>query len=111
MARKRNKLTDFMADNKSMCLIKECRELARMNSKNNQDGAYKRSDKRIMRSFDTLDEMESDITSSNDSLVRDPGALDETEKTPESSEHDLDNSFDEYGDRIFKVKEKVKVKY
>ena len=110
-----------MADNKSMCLIKECRELARMNSeklivlgrnsKNNQDGAYKRSDKRIMRSFDTLDEMESDITSSNDSLVRDPGALDETEKTPESSEHDLDNSFDEYGDRIFKVKEKVKVKY
>jgi len=77
MTTKRNKLTDFMASNKSMCLIKECREMARMNCQADSGRGRNKPESigssrirrtgnnRIMRSFDTLDELESDITSSN----------------------------------------------
>ena len=37
--------------------------------------------------------------------MRDSGAIEEDEpemKTPESSEHDLDDSFDEFGERVEK---------
>ena len=78
--RKRTKLAEFMQKNKSMSLIKECRELMRMNQRVNQ--LKKRSEKQLsgeskkdcespglkdwpmLRSIDSLDDLEeSDLSS------------------------------------------------
>lgn len=113
MTLKRNRQTQFMEANKSMGMIKECRELARMNVQadamrnkkldpliEERKGDNKK--KAILRSIDSLDEMEETLTEKEDESLIEESAIETvqqiSEKT-EESEHDLDSDFDEYGVR------------
>ena len=104
--RKRQKLADYIASNRSMSLIKECRELARVSHKAEMLG--KNNSKKpnsptlkgggIMRSIDSLDELEeSDLEGSYNSEVSTPPW---SGGESNFADNDLDKSCDSYGVRI-----------